>query len=149
MFPTKNLFLVTFLVMTAIMPALAADSLQKTLPLLQKRRRTAAESHQVLTIFRTAKDPDTVFAAGASLVKTPPAKAQEPALFNLIIRPADPLKQTFAAVIITAMGQTHEELLPILEQALTCLAGLRSRCVCVYPPARDCPLRRNRTAVYF
>ena len=119
MFPTKNLFLVTFLVMTAIMPALAADSLQKTLPLLQKRRRTAAENHQVLAIFRTAKDPDTVFAAGASLVKTPPAKAQEPALFNLIIRPADPLKQTFAAVIITAMGQTHEELLPILEQALT------------------------------
>lgn len=119
MFQNKNLFLVTFLVMSAAMPVCAADSLQKTLPLLQKHRRTAAENQQVLTIFRTAKDPDTVFAAGASLVKTPPAKTQEPALFHLVIRPNDPLKQTFAAVIITAMGQTHEELLPILEEALT------------------------------
>ncbi len=100
-------------------PLTAASALEKNLPLLQKTHRTAAENQQVLTVLRTAKDPDTVFAAGASLVKTPPAKAQEPALFNLVLRSDDPLKQTFAAVIITSMGGTYEELFPILEQALT------------------------------
>ncbi len=96
----------------------AQTQLQNALPLLQKNNRTAAENQQVLTLFRTAKDPDTVFAAGASLVKTPPSKVQEPALFNLILKSEDPLKQTFAAIIVTAMGSAHDELAPILQGAL-------------------------------
>lgn len=101
------------------MPVLANTPLEKNLPLLQKNHRTAAETQQVLTMFRTAKDPDTVFAAGASLVKTPPAKTQEPALFNLLLRPDDPLKQMFSAVILISMGQVHEEFTPILQESLT------------------------------
>ena len=97
---------------------LHAQTLSSTLPLLQKRTRTAAENKQVLNLFRSAKEPDTVFAAGASLVKIPPAKEQEPVLMNLILRQNDPLKSTFSAVIITAMGAKYEELLPLLEQAL-------------------------------
>lgn len=115
---TNALLLAAFFTFAAL-PLPAATALQNALPLLQKNRRTAAENQQVLTVFRTSKDPDTVFAAGASLVKTVPPKAQEPALFNLVMRSDDPLKQTFAAVIITAMGQTHEELAPILQEALT------------------------------
>ena len=75
-----NVLLLTALLALTAQPLSAATALETALPLLQKNRRTAAENQQVLTVFRTAKDPDTVFAAGASLVKTPPAKAQEPAL---------------------------------------------------------------------
>lgn len=96
----------------------AEPSLNRVLPLLQKNHRTEAENYQVLQLFRTATDPDVVFAAGASLVKTPPAEAQEPAVFTVLLRSQDPLKQTFAAVIITAMGNVHDELSPLLEQAL-------------------------------
>lgn len=103
----------------AAVSASAATPLEKALPLLQKNHRTAAENQQVLTVFRTAKDPDTVFAAGASLVKTSPAQAQEPALFNLVLRPDDPLKQMFASVILISMGQVHEEFAPILQESLT------------------------------
>lgn len=105
-----------FLLAAANLPA--QTSLNKALPLLQKKNRTAAQTQQVLTLLRTSTDPNTVFAAGASLVKTPPAKAQEPALFNIILRATDPLKQTFAAVILTAMGNTHTELMPILQEGL-------------------------------
>ena len=111
----------TFLLTAALFAALnvsAQTSLKNALPLLQKNNRSASENQRVLDLFRTAKDPDTVFAAGASLVKTPPAKAQEPALFNLILRSEDPLKQTFSAVIVPAMGSAHEELIPVLEGAL-------------------------------
>ncbi len=101
----QTLLLLTAAVSLAAAPLEAKTALENALPLLQKNHRSLAENQQVLTVFRTAKDPDTVFAAGASLVKTPPAKAQEPALFNLIMRADDPLKQTFAAVIITAMGK--------------------------------------------
>ena len=97
----------------------AATPLQKALPLLQKNNRTQAENQQVLQLFRTSTDPDTVFAAGASLVRIPPTKAQEPVLFNILMRSADGLKQTFAAVIITAMGSIHSELTPTLLQALS------------------------------
>lgn len=115
---TRTWLAAALLALTA-QPMTAATALEKNLPLLQKNHRTAAENQQVLNIFRTAKDPDTVFAAGASLVKNPPAKTQETALFNLVLRSDDPLKQTFAAVIITSMGRPYEELSPILQEALT------------------------------
>ena len=111
----KHLFLAALL--CAALSASAQNSLQSALPLLQKNNRTAAENQRVLQIFRS-KDPDTVFAAGASLVKNPPSKAQEPALFNLVLKNDDALKQTFAAVIITAMGAVYEELTPVLQNAL-------------------------------
>lgn len=97
---------------------LTAQSLSSALPLLQKQNRTTAQDQQVLQLFRTAKDPNTVFAAGASLVKNPPAKEQEVGLVNLILRPGDPLKSTFAAIIVTAMGSRYEEFVPLFENAL-------------------------------
>lgn len=103
----------------AAAPLAAQTALENALPFLQKNRRSAAENQQVFSLFRSSKDPNTVFAAGASLVKNPPSKALEPALFNLVLRPADPLKQTFAAVILTAMGNPHEELSPLLQEAVT------------------------------
>ena len=56
-----------FLLAAANLPA--QTSLNKALPLLQKKNRTAAQTQQVLTLLRTSTDPNTVFAAGASLVK--------------------------------------------------------------------------------
>ena len=112
----KHLLLAALL--CAALSASAQNSLQQALPLLQKNNRTAAENQRVLQLFRSSKDPDTVFAAGASLVKNPPAKAQEPALFNLVLKNDDALKQTFAAVIITAMGAVYEDLTPVLQNAL-------------------------------
>lgn len=96
----------------------AEDSLNQILPLLQKSHRTQTENQQVLRLFRAATDPDVIFATGASLVKLPPAKTQETALFTTLLRSQDPLKQTFCAVIITAMGSIHEDLAPLLQQAL-------------------------------
>ncbi len=113
----KQFFLLTAALFAAF-PLSAQTSLEKALPLLQKNSRSSAESQQVLTLFRSAKDPDTIFAAGASLVKIPPSKVQEPVLFNLLLKEDNPLKQTFAAIIITAMGSTHEELLPLIQDAL-------------------------------
>ena len=95
----------------------ASNALTPWLPLLQKHSRTEAENQKVLQLFRTSKSPEVVFAAGATLVKTPPSKVQEPALFNILLRGQDGLRQTFSAVIITAMGSVHEELLPVLQQA--------------------------------
>ena len=103
----------------ATLPLQAGQSLEQALPLLQQKQRTPAQTQQVLQLFRTAKDPNAVFAAGASLVRIPPARTQEPALMNLVLRSQDPLRQTFAAVIITAMGATYEEFAPLFEQALT------------------------------
>ena len=71
---------ISFLLVAALfaaVPLSAQETLQKALPLLQKNTRTSAETQQVLQLFRSAKDPDTVFAAGASLVRIPPAPAQE------------------------------------------------------------------------
>ena len=96
----------------------ATSTLKNALPLLQKTNRTAAENQQVLQLFRTSTDPDVIFASGASLVRLPPAKAQEPSLFNVILRSDDLLKKTFAAVIITAMGSAHDELTPLLQEAI-------------------------------
>lgn len=113
----KLLLLILSFCLTGVAQA-ATPTLQTVLPLLQKHQRTAAENQQVLSLFRTAKDPNIIFAAGASLVKIPPQKNQEPALFSILMRQQDPLKQTFAAIILIAMGNTHEELAPTLETAL-------------------------------
>lgn len=96
-------------------PAVAQT--QKTLPLLQKGSRTLQENQTVLNLFRTSKNPAEVFAAGASLVRLPPPEQQEPALFNLVLQSQDPLKKLFAAVILTAMGNNYEELLPMLADS--------------------------------
>lgn len=98
--------------------SLQAQTLSDALPLLQKNTRTAAETQQVFQLFRTATDQDTIFAAGASLVKIPPFQSQEPSLMNIILRQTQPLKSIFSAIIITAMGSRHEELIPLLEQGL-------------------------------
>ena len=105
--------------MTLALSIHAATPLQQALPLLQKNNRTMTENQQVLQLFRTSNDPDTIFAAGASLVKTLPARIQEPVLYTVLLRSSNPLKQTFAAVIITAMGSIHEELVPTLLEALS------------------------------
>ncbi len=116
----KKIILSVIVLLGCLSPLLqAATSLEKALPLLQKNKRTPAESQQVLQLFRSSNDPDTIFAAGASLVKIPPAKTQEPALFNVLLYAQNDLKQTFAAVIITAMGSIHEELGEILFAALS------------------------------
>ncbi len=98
-------------------PVLAQSGLDANLPLLQKNYRSAQENQTVLTMFRSSKKPAEIFAAGASLVRLPPPAVQEPALFNLVLRDGDMLKKVFAAVIITAMGSTHEEFLPLLADA--------------------------------
>ena len=99
-------------------PLFAQNSLQQALPLLQKPTRTPQETQQVLTLFRTSQDPNTVFAAGASLVRIPPAKTSEPALVSQIMRQDDPLKSAFSAVILTSMGSVYEELSPLLQDAM-------------------------------
>ena len=62
----KHLFLAALL--CAALSASAQNSLQSALPLLQKNNRTAAENQRVLQIFRSSKDPDTVFGAGACAI---------------------------------------------------------------------------------
>ena len=112
----KNI--VTLLLLVAVVISAQAQDLSNALPLLQKNKRTAAQTQQVLQLFRTATDPNIIFASGASLVKIPPTKMQEPSLLNLIMRQNNPLKSIFSAIIITAMGSRYEELLPLLEQGL-------------------------------
>ena len=97
----------------------APSALNRVMPVLQKKHRTPAENQKVLQLFRTSKNPEIVFATGASLVKTPPAQVQQPALFSILMRSDNALRQTFAAVIITAMGEVHEELTPVLQEALS------------------------------
>ena len=99
-------------------PLFAQTLLQQVLPLLQKPTRTAQETQQVLTLFRTSQDPNAVFAAGASLVRIPPAKESEPALVSQVMREDDALKAAFSAVILTSMGSVYEELSPLLQDAL-------------------------------
>lgn len=60
-----------------------------------------------------------IFAAGASLVKIPPARTDESILLNQIISATDPLKTAFSAIILTAMGSTYQELSPLLKDVLT------------------------------
>lgn len=100
-------------------PFLAAQqNLSDFLPLLEAKTRTAAQNQQVLNLFSSSEDPNTVFAAGASLVRIPPAPAQEAKLLNIIIKDDNVLKKVFSAVILTAMGGVHEELSPLLQDAV-------------------------------
>ena len=100
------------------LPTVAQTSFQAALPLLQKANRTPEQTQQVLTLFRTAQDPNLVFAAGASLVKTPPLQIHEPALLSQLIRTDDPLRCAFAAIILTSMGSVYEELSPLLQEVV-------------------------------
>lgn len=113
----KKIFLLLTVCLIAF-PASAQDALQKALPLLQQKTRTAAQTQQVFDLFRYAKDDATTFAAGASLVKLPPSVLYEPALLNMIIRDDNPLKTAFSAIILTAMGKDSRDFLPILEGAM-------------------------------
>ena len=109
----KLLFSIAFLL--CALPGLAQTSLSGVLPLLQQPTRTPEQTWQVLGIFRSAKDPNTIFAAGASLVKIPPAPQAEPVLLNLLVQENYPLKSAFSAIILTAMGSVYEQLTPLLE----------------------------------
>ena len=99
--------------------AAAQQDLSAIMPLLQASTRTAAQNQQVLALFSSAKDPSTVFAAGASLVRIPPTAVQENKLLNIIIKDNDMLKKVFAAVILTSMGSMHEELSGLLQDAIS------------------------------
>ena len=96
----------------------AQNTLSQTLPLLQQTARTPRQTQQVLNLFRSSQDPNTIFAAGASLVKIPPESVNEPALLNQIISAQDPLKMAFSAIILTSMGSVYEELIPLLQDTL-------------------------------
>ena len=98
------------------LPAQETD-LASYLPLLQAPSRTDAQNARVLNLFASSSNPETIFAAGASLVRITPPPAQEGRLFNILIKDNNVLKKTFAAVILTAMGGMHEELAPLLQDA--------------------------------
>ena len=97
----------------------SAVTLEKVMPLLQAPVRSAAQNEQVLQLFITAKQPDLIFSTGASLVRLPPTLAQQNKLFRLLLREQEPLKQVFAAIILTAMGQQYTETVPLLQQAIS------------------------------
>lgn len=113
----KKLF-ISVLFCSVLATGFAQTALDGVLPLLQKPKRTEEETRRVVTLFRSAKEANVVFATGAALVKTVPSKTQEPALLSIVMRPQDPLKQAFAAIILTAMGNLDEELIPFLENGL-------------------------------
>lgn len=112
----KYLFIIACMFIS--LQGVAQTSLSGALPLLQQPVRTQAQTLQVLGIFRSAQDPNTVFAAGASLVKIPPVLQAEPVLLNLIIQGNNPLKSAFSAIILTSMGSVYEQLTPILQDVL-------------------------------
>lgn len=112
----KKLFLFLFVFLLSADPVAAQDA--SALPLLQQQVRTPQETQQVLHLFRAAQDANTIFAAGASLVRIPPAKAYEPVLFNQIVSTDNPLKAAFSAIILTTMGSGYEELAPLLRDAV-------------------------------
>ena len=101
-----------------ITPVWGQSSLNQALPLLQQQTRTAQQTMQVLALFSTSQDNNLIFATGASLVKLPPTKAAEPTLLNNILRASNPLRTSFSAIILTAMGSMYEELTPILLDSL-------------------------------
>ncbi len=110
--------LILFLLTLSAAPLRAQTTLNQVLPLLQKPTRTPQQTQQVLSLFRTAQDPNMIFAAGASLVRIPPAQTAEPALVSQIMRQDSPLKTAFSAIILTAMGSVYDELSPILQDVL-------------------------------
>lgn len=110
----------TFIAAAALLayaPVFAQNGLEQSLPLLQKSSRSLQENQQVLNLFLRSNKPAEIFAAGASLVRLPPPTTQENTLYGVIMRDGDMLKKVFAAVIITAMGSSREEFLPMLTDA--------------------------------
>ncbi len=99
--------------------AWAQTDLSTVMPLLQAPTRTAAQNQQILSLFASSKDPNTVFATGASLVRIAPAAAQETKLLSIIIKDNDVLKKIFSAVILTSMGSVHPELSSLLQDAVS------------------------------
>lgn len=114
----KTTLLTIFVLMTTLLWA-QNTSLSSVMPLLQATHRNQAQNQQVLRLFLTAKQPDLIFSTGASLVRIPPTRAAEAPLLNVIIKNSDMLKQVFAAVILTAMGTQHTELLDLLKEGTT------------------------------
>ena len=114
----RKLALIGFVFCLCNMTLLADTRLQEVLPLLQAPVRTAGQTQQVLHLFMTSTQPETVFAAGASLVRIPPSKIHENNLLNLLLKNNDPLKQFFAAVILTAMGADYPQLSELMQQVL-------------------------------
>lgn len=96
-----------------------AESAQLTdvLPLLQAPHRSEVQNRRVLDLFASAQEPDLIFAAGASLVRIPPAQNQQARLLNLVMTEQNALKPVFAAIILTAMGTQPVELSSLLQQA--------------------------------
>ncbi len=113
----KKWICLIILLNACVLFAKPTQTLQSALPLLQAPQRNAAENQQVLQLFLTAKQPDLVFSAGASLVRIPPARGQEAKLLNVLMRNSDELKKVFAAVILIAMGTQHTELSELLQEA--------------------------------
>ena len=111
-----TLCLLLFFTVLSVNFAHAADTFSEVLPLLQAPTRTVGQNQQVLQLFTSAKEADIIFAAGASLVRIPPAKVQEAKLLNTIIKSDNMLKKVFAAVILTAMGTEHMELSTLLQE---------------------------------
>lgn len=96
----------------------AQEDLSSVLPLLQAKTRTAVQNRQVLDLFAQTKDPNVAFAAGASLVRIPPAATQQARLLGILSRTDNALKQVFAAAVLTAMGTQNEALSPLLLQGV-------------------------------
>ncbi len=111
------LFLSLFILLSNTAKAQSEQNLSSILPLLQAKTRTTAQNVQVLSLFDSAKDANTIFAAGASLVRITPPKAYEAKLLNIIIKDDNMLKKVFSAVILTAMGTEHQELSSLLQDA--------------------------------
>ena len=112
----KKLILSLSLCLGPVLLGAQTTELQQVLPLLQATSRTTGQNQQVLDLFLTAKQPDLIFSAGASLVRIPPSLFQESKLLNVLIKDSNDLKKIFAAVILTAMGTEHPELSDLLQQ---------------------------------
>lgn len=103
----------------AALYAASSNDLDSALPLLQAKTRTAAQTRQVWDLFSSSKNPNTVFAAGASLVRLPPPSVYETHLLNILIKNSDTLKKIFSAVILTSMGVSRPELSSLLQNAVS------------------------------
>lgn len=104
-------------IFAGIVCAAATDELSSVMPLLRAPVRSSGQTQQVLQLFLSAKQPDLIFATGASLVRIPPEKIQEGKLLNVFLKNNNPLKQVFAAVILTSMGLEHAEFSELLQEA--------------------------------
>ncbi len=113
----KKIVLFYFALFFFSVSVFAADTLMDVMPLLQAPVRSEAQTQQILQLFSQTQQPDLIFSTGASLVRIPPAQNQENRLINILVKNNHPLKQVFAAVILTAMGTEHTELSDLLQEA--------------------------------